>query len=428
MFSMKKIIFFVLLFASFFLMGCVKNDEGLLTPPTTQPDVFYNFKKLDDSKATSEGLNLIVTANNQFGVDYYNELNQDINKNILFSPFSISTALAMIYEGADGLTAKEMREVLYYPENDLIRRSSFAKMYNLLNDEFSLNNHYELSVSNTLWNEKIYDFKKSFYDVIDEYYYASSTPVDFINYPEKQRLLINEWVERNTRYKIKNILPEESITDETKMVLANAIYFKGSWLSEFDSKQTTQKDFFVDNEEKVSVLMMRKEEELNYFEDEEFEYLELPYKGENISMVVLLPKEITTNFYIPLAKELMDLNKKMSKEKIIVDLPKFKFEAEYKLKEDLIKMGMREAFTDFANFSKMDEKNFVKIDEVYHKAFIEVNEEGTEAAASTVVVVVQKTSITKPNFFNANHPFAFYIQNKTTGEILFLGRVSNPNL
>ena len=209
--------------------------------------------------------------------------------------------------------------------------------------------------------------------------------------------------------------------------VSKSIYLKGSWLNEFDSAKPP-KDFFTNGEEKISVLMMEKEEELDYFEDEEFQYLKLPYKGEDISMTILLPREIKTNFDIPSAKDLMDLNKKMVKEKVIVNLPKFKFEAEYKLKEDLEEMGLREAFTDFANFSKMDEINYVKIDEVYHKAFIEVNESGAEASAATVVVIVQKTSVIVPQTFNANHSFAFYISDDVSGEILFMGKVINPNL
>ncbi|MFA7133712.1 MAG: serpin family protein [archaeon] len=434
---MKKIVFVLIVLTMLLFFGCVGEDDelltpedGLLIPPTVESPLggLIEFKKFDDSKSTSEGLETIVLANNQFGVDYYNKLSDEqLNKNILFSPFSISTALAMTYEGADGLTAKEMRDVLYYPEDDLVRRSSFAKLFNLLSESANKLN-YELSVSNTLWNEKTYEFKKSFYDVINNYYYAKSTPVDFINYPEEQRELINDWVEENTKSKIKDILPEKSITDETKLVLANAIYFKGSWLNEFDSAKTTQKDFFTNGEEKISVLMMQKEEELDYFEDEEFQYLKLPYEGEDISMTILLPREIKTNFDIPSAKDLMDLNQKMVKEKVIVNLPKFKFEAEYKLKEDLEEMGLREAFTDFANFSKMDEINYVKIDEVYHKAFIEVNESGAEASAATVVVIVQKTSVIVPQTFNANHSFAFYISDDVSGEILFMGKVINPNL
>ena len=434
---MKKVVFIlVVLITMLLFFGCVGQKEKDGSSVMDSPLVgLVEFKELDDSRATSEGLATLVLANNQFGVDYYNKLvnsEEQSGENVLFSPFSISTALAMTYEGADGLTAEEMRNVLYYPLDDLVRRSSFARMFNLLKESASKGD-YELSVSNTLWNEKTYKFKESFYDVLDSYYYAKSTPLDFLNNPEEQRELINDWVSQNTKEKIKDILPRGSITNDTRLVLANAIYFKGDWLSEFNSRQTIQKDFFVNSEEWVSVLMMNKRGDFVYFEDEEFQYLKLPYKGGEISMVVLLPREIKTNFDIPSAKELMDLQQKMSTEDVIVDLPKFKFEAKYELKKDLIEMGLRKAFTDSADFSKMDERKAVKIDEVFHKAFIEVNEGGTEAAAATVVVAKATSAmpqpvVVEPKVFNANHPFVFYIVDEVGGEILFMGRVVNPNL
>jgi serpin B len=229
------------------------------------------------------------------------------------------------------------------------------------------------------------------------------------------------------------------------MVLVNAIYFKGDWLTKFKTENTTDADFFVSADKKVTARMMQQTEKFNYLDDGIFQYVELPYKGEDMSMVVILPKEIVTDcmpttdciggpvgpvydFTIPSAEELSLVKGKMYNTKVNVSLPKFKFTAEYKMKEDLMQMGMVEAFTDFANFSKMDEANFVKIGEIYHKAFVEVNEEGTEAAGATAVVVIEKTSIELPPVFNANHPFAFYIQDNKTGEILFLGKIIDPTL
>jgi serpin B len=412
---------------------------------TVNPPVgLMSFKQLDDSKATAEGLNELVLANNTFAVDYYNKLDsnpENNGKNIFFSPFSISTALAMTYEGAGGNTAEEMRKVFYFPQDDVARQSSFAKLYNSLNESASKGN-YSLNIANALWNETTYPLKQSFYDTVDNFYYGKSTPVDFLNLPDEQRQLINRWVEDQTNKRIVSLLPENSIKSSTVLVLTNAIYFKGDWASKFKSENTEYADFFVSEEKKITTKLMRQKEEFNYFSDEGFEYLELPYKGDDMSMIVLLPKAIQLDcgeklncnpdayksaysFSIPSAEILSQIKSKMNKRELLVYLPKFKFEAEYKLKKDLQEMGVREAFENTANFSKMDAANYVKIDQVYHKAFVEVNEDGTEAAAATAVVV-GKTSM--PMTFNANHPFAFYIRDNKTGEILFLGKVVDPTL
>jgi serpin B len=432
---LKVIALFALLIL--FLFGCT----------TVNPPVgLMSFKQLDDSKATAEGLNELVLANNSFAVDYYNKLDsnpENNEKNIFFSPFSISTVLAMTYEGADGKTAEEMRKVFYFPADDTVRQSSFAKLYNSLNESSSKGN-YSLNIANALWNEKTYEFKQSFYDTIDNHYYGKSTPVDFINTPEEQRQLINKWVEDQTNKKIIELLPTKSIKSQTVLVLTNAIYFKGDWASKFKSENTKDADFFVSEEKKITAKIMQQKEEFNYFDDGVFEYLELPYKGEDMSLIVILPKnetmdcegmgedcegkdfQIKYDFSIPSVNVLSQAQSRMNKRELMVFLPKFKFESEYKLEKDFQEMGMLEAFENTANFSKMDATNNVKIDQVYHKAFVEVNEEGTEAAAATAVVMESISAM--PRTFNANHPFAFYIQDNKTGEILFLGKIVNPTL
>ncbi len=446
--KVKSIFIVLVLLVVLFSIGCTTfAPPGTDVPPGSKATGLLGFKQLDDSKSTSEGLSELVLANNKFAVDYYTKLDsnpQNIGKNIFFSPFSISTAVGMTYEGADKNTAKEMQEVFYFPIDDTTRQSSFAKLFNSLN-ESAAKGDYKLSVANALWNEKTYEFKQSFYDIIDNYYYGKSTPVDFKNAPEEQRQLINKWVEEQTQQKIKELLPSQppSIKSDTRMVLVNAIYFKGDWLSKFKAENTVDSEFLVSADKTVTTKMMQQTEKFNYYSDSQFQYLQLPYKGEDLSMVLLLPKGIETDcapntdcidepvrivydFNIPSAETFALVKDKMNETKLTVSLPKFKFTAKYQMKQDLEQMGVREAFTDFANFSKMDEANFVKIGEIYHKAFIEVNEEGTEAAAATGVVMVEKTAIEMPQIFNANHPFAFYIQDNKTGEILFLGKMLDP--
>ena len=419
---------------------------GCTTPSPPIGAGLMGFTQLDDSKSTTEGLNELVLANNTFAIDYYNKLDSNptnSGKNIFFSPFSISSALAMVYEGADGKTAEEMQKVFYFPVDDITRQSSFANLYNSLNESASKGN-YQLNIANALWNEKTYTFEQSFYDIIDKYYYGKSTPVDFKNVPEEQRIMINKWVEDQTNKKIVDLLPGGSIDSYTKLVLVNAIYFKGDWQTKFKTESTNDSDFFVSAEKKVTAKIMNQKEDFSYLDDGTFQYLELPYKGEDMSMILLLPKGIQADceensecnpdnykpvydFTIPSAEELSSAKTKMFKQDVIVFLPKFKFETEYDLIPGLKELGMHEAFLDFADFSKMDSTKSVKITGAFHKAFVEVNEEGTEAAAATGIVV-GITSARPQNVFNANRPFAFYIQDNKTGEILFLGKVVDPTL
>jgi serpin B len=332
----------------------------------------------------------------------------------------------MTYEGASGTTADEIRNVFYFPEGDEKRRSAFARVYNNLNQSASKGN-YTINIANALWNEQKYPFKQSFYDTIEKYYYGKSKSVDFINNPEEQRQEINLWVEDQTNKKIVELLPKASIKDVTRMVLVNAIYFKGDWNTKFDEENTYGGLFNTSLENSEEVQMMYQKNKFNYYEDDSFQYLELPYKGNDVSMIIILPKEIVIDYKIPSASELLNMKLTMINQEVEVHLPKFKFETKYKLKNDLIEMGVKEAFTNDADFSKMDEENFVKIDEIYHQAFIEINEEGTEAAAATAVVIIEKTSMPLNTVFNANRPFTFYIQNNEANEILFLGKMIDPN-
>lgn len=422
----SKIIFIGLILIILLLIGCTNT----ILPTSNLPiaNGLISFKALDDSQATQQGVNDLVLANNKFAIDYYNKI--DTGKNIFFSPFSISTALAMTYEGASGKTAEEMQNVFYFPENDLERRASFAKIYNSLNNSVSKGN-YDLSIANSLWAEQTYEFYQSYFDLIEKYYYGKVNNVDFVNYPEEQRQKINAWVEEQTKNKIKDLLPETppSITTETRLVLTNAIYFKGDWATKFKEENTKQEDFFVSENNIVKAQLMEQEEEFFYYKDNEFQYLELPYKGEEISMLIILPLnnegKINYDFDIPTAEQLMELKEKMFKQEVIVRIPKIKLETKYEMKKDLQEMGLREAFTNSANFSKMDPENFVRISEIYHKAFVEINEEGTEAAAATAVVIIEKTAFVQTELFKANKPFAFIIKNNNE-EILFMGKIVDP--
>lgn len=426
-----------------FLFGCTAPVEktGLI-----------GFTALDDSKATNEGVKELVLANNKFAIDYYNQIEN--GENLFFSPFSISSALAMTYEGAYGKTREEMGDVFYFPEDNSLRRSSYARIYNKLNENASKGN-YSFNIANSLWLEQSQVFKEGYLETIKNYYYGTIEIVDFKNNFLEMISVINNWIENQTSGKITNILKDNppDLTKDTAFVLVNAIYFKGDWLEQFKESNTKEKDFYVNKETIVKAQMMNQKNGFRYYMDENFQYLELPYKGEDISMIVALPikpgtistdafsyeklvefsqENIVYDFDLPSAETLMDLNNKMRTREVDVYLPKFKLETEYQMNEDLIEMGMIEAFDEWtAQFDNMWIRNpseNLYISKVIHKAFVEVNEEGTEAAAATVAIGAVATSApARPIEFNANHPFAFYLQENSTGEILFLGKVVKPN-
>jgi len=408
---MKHIL--LLLFLVIILInGCVKaleNPEEII--PTAA-----------DSKATNEGVGIVVGANNQFALDLYLKF-KDEEENIFFSPYSISTALAMTYEGARGKTAEEMRSVFYFPEDDDIRRYSFARIYNQINKK---DKKYKLHTANALWTQIDYSFLDEYLDVVEKYYAGKATNLDFGNETEKSRETINGWVEERTKNKIKDLIPAGILNADTRLVLTNAIYFKGTWLLQFNKEYTRQEDFKVNPEKTVKVDMMNLiDEEFNYGETEELQVLEMLYDGEELSMLVILPKEDNLKSAEDLLslKKLNELRNALTKQKVDVYIPKFKFETKYFMKETLMEMGMSSAFGG-ADFSGMNGTKNLFIDNVIHQAFVEVNEEGTEAAAATALVM--KEAISEKIVFNADHPFIFMIQEREIGNILFMGRVFDP--
>ncbi|MCD6226904.1 serpin family protein [Candidatus Micrarchaeota archaeon] len=403
------------------LMGCVE-------PPV--PHGPGNPSRLDDTGATLEDVNAVVDANNRFAIDLYKRYSMN-NENVFFSPYSISSAMAMVYEGANGQTADEIKTVFYYPDNSTSMRLGYAKIYNTLNKP---SNNYELSTANALWIQKNYHIEQNYLNVINKYYGGKVTNLDFKSDTEGSRKTINSWVEEQTNDKIKNLLPTGSITPATRLVLTNAIYFKGKWVKQFDPKDTQKKDFFVSPSKTVDVDMMSLTgEQFNYTEDNDVQVLELPYDSDmnnnKLSMLIILPKNKSGLSSVEQSLTLNKINQwrsGLSKTKVDVSFPKFKMETEYTLNNDLADMGMPTAFIPgAADFSGMTGNKDLFISKVVHKAFVEVNEEGTEAAAATGVGMLMTVAVPEVKIFNANHPFIFIIQDDN-GEILFMGRVSNP--
>lgn len=384
----------------------------------------------NDTEATFQGVTNVINADNQFAFKLYSKYKDEYkDKNIFYSPYSISTALAMTFEGARGDTAGEMQKIFNFPKENNIRRPAYAKIYNELNKK---NKNYTLSTANALWLEKTYAFLDDYKNLILNYYGGKATNLDFKANSESSRITINDWIEENTNNKIKDLIPQGAVNENIRLVLTNAIYFKGKWLEEFNTTDTKEEDFTLSDNQKTKVQMMKKSgKNFNYAEKHNLQVLELAYQGGDLSMLILLPK--TKNIkdaesYLAYDK-IIDLRNMLLNNEVDVYLPKFKFETKYMMAEDLKQMGMPTAFSTSADFSGIDGvKGNLMISEVIHQAFVEVNEEGTEAAAATAVVL--GTTSAEPiqiKTFRADHPFVFLIQERKTGNILFIGKVENPN-
>ena len=383
--------------------------------------------KVDDTGWTSEGVNTVVNANNQFAFDLYSQFKEESkDENIFFSPYSISVALTITYEGARGETAEEMQSVLYIPEDANLRRANFAKIINEINKP---DKKYKLHTANALWPRINFQLLEEYQNTIDTYYGGKVTRLDYTREAEKSRQTINSWIEDKTEDKIKDLIPPGTLKPDTVLVLTNAIYFKGTWVLQFDPKDTRDEDFTTSAGQIVKVPMMRlagDDAEFNYAETKDVQILEMPYEGENLSMLIILPKENNLeNIEESIAPEkLSEWKNMLRKQRVDVFIPKVKFETKYFMADTLAEMGMPTAFTESADYSGINRQGGIWIDEVIHQAFVEVNEEGTEAAAATAEGM-WKMQITP--VFRADHPFIFIIQQKDTGNILFLGRVSDPS-
>ena len=381
---------------------------------------------VDDTSSTKQGIQMVVDANNKFAFDLYSQLNKTEKGNIFYSPYSISAALAMTYEGAKGQTADEIKSVFHFPEDNILR-PNFAAIYNDINSNVK---DYELKTGNALWVQQDFPLLSDYIARVEKYYGGKATNLDFINESEKSRQTINSFIEEQTNSKIKDLIPPDFINKMTRLVLTNAIYFKGTWQWEFDKTNTQNEDFEItpNNIIKVQMMNMRPEKaSFNYADTEDAQILELPYKGNKISMLVILPTKDLASIESSLTLEKLNEYKSKMKETKLdsISLPKFEFDSKYFLKDTLSTLGMPTAFLEIADFSGITGKKDLYIDSVIHQAYVKVDEQGTEAAGATAVGMTM-TAIMPRNFFRADHPFIFLIQEKDTGNILFFGRVVNP--
>lgn len=385
----------------------------------------------------NENEQILVGGNSEFALNLYKKLSSDKpEENLFFSPYSISTALAMTYAGASGKTEQEMAKALnfYLPQESL--HHAFMDIEDKLN-KVQQSGNVKLNVANSLYPQKDYKIRQEYKDFVKAFYGVEITSVDYRNAEKEARALINTWVENKTNNKIKDLF-SQPLNPLTRLILVNAIYFKGNWASQFDKKYTKDENFyfplnnFISSKNSKKVPMMNKMGEFKFAEVDALKILELPYVGEELSMVILLPKN---KYGIKGIEEKISVNKlnewrnSLRTQKVKVSIPKFKMTESFNLNEVLKSMGMVDAFKEFnADFSGMisKEDGQLYIGSVIHKAFVEVNEEGTEAAAATAVVMLTRSVPSPPPVFSADHPFIFLIQDNATGSILFMGRMLEP--
>jgi len=385
-------------------------------------------KSRTSQKTQDPALKQLIEGNNTFAFSLYGKLKAPPD-NVFFSPYSISTALAMTYAGARGNTAKQMADTLHFKLCPDSLHEAFGKLQRRFNTQGQKKN-YELTVANTLWGQQGFGFLEKFLNLTRTHYDAALNEVDFIRQTEKARQTINAWIEKKTNQKIKDLIKPGILNQLTRLVLTNAVYFKGNWASPFKKKATRQMPFKVSPDEQIKIPMMHQEGDFKYGEDEQLQILELPYAGNDLSMIVLLPKK--TDGLGQLEKQLTTQNLRKWLEgawqrKVNVYLPKFTLTSQFRLAQTLSTLGMPDAFSQQrADFSGMNARKDLFLSAVVHKAFVNVDEKGTEAAAATGAVIGLTALPTPPPVFRADHPFVFLIRDNQSGSILFLGRLIRP--
>ncbi len=382
--------------------------------------------------AAPEDLQALAQGNTAFALDLYHVLAAEPG-NLFYSPYSISVALAMTYAGARGDTASQMAQTMHFdlPQDRLHPAfNAYSLDLEARADAVTEGTPFELSLANSLWGQQGFDFLPEFLDLLAEHYGAGMRLVDFATDPESARQAINQWASDETRERIQGLIPPGAIDALTRLVLANAIYFKAAWMHPFEAEATGPAPFHRLDGTTVEVPMMRQEESYAYALGDGYQALVLPYESGNVSMVILLPDEgrfqAVEEALGPSMVE--DIMAGLTHGPVLLSLPKFRFESSFSLGEALTALGMTDAFEpEQADFSGMDGRRDVYIGAVLHKAFVSVDEKGTEAAAATAVIMrITSAPIGEPIEFRVDRPFIFLIRDDQTGTILFAGRVLDP--
>ena len=424
------------------LLGCGKLPEttsptappSTETPATEEPqsnEVRSEKTRVTIPLATNSELTDLVRGNNDFAFGLYQKLREEESGNLFYSPYSISLALAMTYAGARGETERQMSNALHF----ILSQDKLHSAFNALDLQLASRGQgssgqdskgFRLNIANAIWGQQGYNFLQDFLDKLAENYGAGMRIANFTEAPENSRVTINDWVAHQTEDKIKDLIPSGAIDNFTRLVLTNAIYFNAAWLHTFDERATAEGDFHLLNGSSIKVPMMRQTESFGYARNTGYQAVELLYDGSEISMVILLPDKGNFDpFEKSLNAELVSrISKDMRRNRIELIMPLFEFEAQFKLGAMLQKMGISDAFNpQLADFSGMDGTKRLSISDAFHKAFVLVNENGTEAAAATGVVIGITSA---PPRVTVDRPFIFLIRDIATNTTLFVGRVIDP--
>ena len=448
---MKKII--LTLLAAIMLLGaagCTKTATTtttttpvITTPVTTSPatttplPVSFDVAQSSESRittpdTTASQVAALVSGNSTFAFNLYQQLTQGNSGNIFYSPYSISTALAMTYAGANGDTATQMAKALDFtlPQaqlhpafNDLaLQLASRGQGASGTNGK-----SFALNIANALWCEKTYNFLPDFLNTLGQNYGAGVNLLDFVNSPEPSRVIINNWVSNQTNDKINNLIPAGAITPQTRLVLTNAIYFDAAWQNPFSADKTQNGTFNLLDGSTVSVPMMNNEASYGYTKGSGYQAVELSYSGDQVAMDIIMPDAGNfTKFESGMtADSISAIISNLQTKSTNLTMPKFNFDSSFSLNGALSALGMPIAFSNQADFSGMTGNKDLTIADVVHKAYVAVDEQGTEAAAATGVVM-SAMAIMNQNNVTIDQPFIFMIRDIQTGAILFVGRVLNP--
>ena len=394
-----------------------RSDKPRVSPAVSQAD-----------------LAALVDGNNAFALDLYQAL-KGTEGNLFYSPYSISLALAMTYAGARDTTEKQMAATLHYT----LPQDRLHPAFNGLDQELSGRGQgakgkdgkgFRLNIVNAIWGQIGYPFLAQYLDLLAEDYGTGLRTLDFRNAPDDSRITINKWVEDQTEQRIKDLIPPGAIDPLTRLVLTNAIYFNAAWANNFEKNATQPADFHLADGSTVKVPMMHQTEHLGYAEGNGFQAVTLTYDGRELEMVVLLPEEGKfAEFEKSLdAGKVASIINGITPKQVALSLPSFKYESEFSLGKVLADMGMPIAFSGQADFSGMTGNRELSISEVVHKAFVSVDESGTEAAAATAVIMRATAMPVMPLEVTVDHPFIFLIRDIKTGSVIFVGRVMNPLL
>jgi len=444
---MKSGIQYLLLIFVFAISGCTTQHENDATPGA---DAMTDSAPTSEPATQPRELNMETAAQqaNDFAANFYGEVAKEEAGNLFFSPLSIHSALSMTFAGSAGETAKQMGSVLSfdYSPTEGIEHHAYSLMLQAINtvpvvrfESFESEKRrtverpaFDLVLANRLWGQEGFPWNPGYLQTAKRQYMAGLEEVGFRSDPDSARKIINAWVEETTRDRIKDLIPSGALNELTRLVLTNAIYFKANWNESFAENDTTNQPFFLSDGGQVDVPLMTQTDHLNYHESDDWQMVELPYELKALSMLLVLPEDNEGSMARVEAQlasgQLLEELKALERTRVELWMPKFSQTQELDLNSTLSAMGMPVAFTDRADFSGMSPDSNLYLSKALHKAFIEVDEKGTEAAAATAAIVsfTSAPPPETPKVFRADRPFLYIIHHNATGAILFIGRVTVP--